>query len=64
MRAVRDQLRRSASGAFLLGSKRARGATYHEEVELDDSDSRGAGRTALDESLSKIGFGTYQKKLL
>lgn len=60
MRAVRDQLRRSASGAFLLGSQRPRDGSAHEELELTTRD----GRTALDESLSKIGFGTYQKKLL
>jgi hypothetical protein len=60
MRAVRDQFRRSASAAFLLGDERPQ--DRHEELELETRD--GDTKTALDQSLSKIGFGTYQKKLL
>lgn len=62
MRAVRDQFRRSASAAFLLGSERPHDALQHEELELETREL--SSRTALDESLSKIGFGAYQKKLL
>lgn len=61
MRALR-QLGRSASASLLLGGRR-----FSEDAggEEDDEEHHNASQqTPLDKTLTKIGFGTYQKKLL
>ena len=75
MRALRE-FRRTPSSAVLL--KNGRRDSTRDVQSLDEADAdelelqqrqgssgeEGEAKTALDETLSKIGFGTYQKKLL
>ncbi|KAK9900263.1 MFS general substrate transporter [Cystobasidium minutum MCA 4210] len=64
MRALR-QLGRSASSTLLLGRQHHQQQHHEqddaEELQLDGSQEQ---QTPLDKTLTKIGFGSYQKKLL
>lgn len=62
MRALR-QLGRSASSTLLLGRSSDATSNDHHEAE-EDGASSGGTETPLDKTLTRIGFGTYQKKLL
>lgn len=61
MRALR-QLGRSASASLLLGGRRFSEDAGGEEGDEEHHDA--SQQTPLDKTLTKIGFGTYQKKLL
>lgn len=72
MRALR-QLGRSASATLLLGRSRKDGdveghrsedAALMEEQAEEQGEASSHVQTPLDKTLAKIGFGTYQKKLL
>lgn len=71
MRALR-QMGRSASATLLLGRRRDHDTAGEGDLEQDEQDEQhehehGASQTVqtpLDKTLTKIGFGTYQKKLL
>jgi len=60
MRALRH-LGRSASATLLLGRMSSSDELGHAVAPQEDNTS---SQTPLDKTLTKIGFGTYQKKLL
>lgn len=67
MRAIKH-FRRSASSAVLLGRSSEQSGRHDEGEAAEMQDRAGVGggeeQTPLDKTLTKIGFGTYQKKLL
>jgi hypothetical protein len=69
MRALR-QLARSASASLLLthedgqAPRSSHGAAMTEDDDVLQNDGETIEQTPLDKTLTKIGFGIYQKKLL